>query len=139
MMDEEKKAAYKIVFDDLCKIETFTGKYDAEYGSNKFMFGINTVMCYIAINISKECYTEFDDLFFKNMIESERKVKGLRTEEYKPLEKWRCVEDANYAGGGYWECPSCKDRFSFKGFNMLNHMLYCPKCGSRVEVEEDEL
>lgn len=56
-------------------------------------------------------------------------------EEHKPLEKWECVEDDNYAGGGYWECPSCKDRFSFRGFNMLNHMPYCPKCGDRVKTE----
>lgn len=51
------------------------------------------------------------------------------------VEKWECVEDDNYAGGGYWECPSCKTRFSFRGFNMLNDMPYCPRCGNRVKTE----
>ena len=59
------------------------------------------------------------------------------TKEHKSIEKWLCVEDDNYAGGGYWECPLCKNRFSFRGFNLLNDMPYCPRCGSRVEVEND--
>lgn len=56
-------------------------------------------------------------------------------ENHASVEKWECVEDDNYAGGGYWECPSCKNRFSFKGFNMLNDMPYCPRCGNRVKTE----
>lgn len=56
---------------------------------------------------------------------------------HTPVEEWSCIEDDNYAGGGYWECPSCKNRFSFKGFNMLNHMPYCPKCGNRVKTESE--
>lgn len=51
------------------------------------------------------------------------------------LKHWGCVKDDNYSGGGYWECPKCKDRFSFQGFNLLNDMPYCPRCGSRVKTE----
>ena len=54
---------------------------------------------------------------------------------HTPVEKWECVEDDNYSGGGYWECPSCKTRISFKGFDMLNDMPYCPRCGDRVKTE----
>lgn len=61
--------------------------------------------------------------------------RGGGVDEHTPVEKWECVEDDNYAGGGYWECPSCKTRFSFRGFNMLNDMPYCPRCGNRVKTE----
>jgi hypothetical protein len=54
---------------------------------------------------------------------------------HTPVEKWECVEDDNYAGGGYWECPLCKYRFSFLGFNMLNDTSHCPECGGRVKTE----
>lgn len=57
--------------------------------------------------------------------------------EEQPKGHWACIEDDNYAGGGYWECPSCKDRFSFQGFNLLNDMPYCPKCGGRVKTESE--
>ena len=55
----------------------------------------------------------------------------------EPMDHWTCIEDNNYAGGGYWECPSCKDRFSFQGFNLLNDMPYCPRCGNRVKTESE--
>lgn len=76
MIDEEKKAAYKIVFDDLCNIGLFTGKYDGANGNEHFMYGVSTVMEFIAMGISEDCYNKFDDSFIKNMLESERKVRG---------------------------------------------------------------
>ena len=67
---------------------------------------------------------------------------GEPISNYKEITKaikrnWTCIEDNNYAGGGYWECPSCKDRFSFQGFNLLNDMPYCPRCGNRVKTESE--
>lgn len=53
------------------------------------------------------------------------------------LEKWGCVEDDDYAGGGYWECPLCRAHLSFKAFSILNDMPFCPACGGRVKTEID--
>jgi hypothetical protein len=76
MADEEKKVAYKIVFDDLCKIGLFTGKYDAANGNEHYMYGVSVVMEFIAMGISDECHNKFDELFIKNMLESENKAKS---------------------------------------------------------------
>lgn len=60
---------------------------------------------------------------------------GNTFEKEQSTDYWSCIEDDNYAGGGYWKCPSCAYRFSFQGFNLLNDMPYCPRCGNRVKTE----
>lgn len=69
-----KKEAFEIVFDNLTKVDLFMGKYDAEYGSENLMYGISTVMEYIAYNIGEEVYQSFENEFIKNMIKSENKA-----------------------------------------------------------------
>lgn len=49
--------------------------------------------------------------------------------------KWIPVEDADYSGGGYWMCSKCSHRFSFGGFNLLNHYGVCPNCGYPMKKE----
>ena len=70
-----KAEAYKIVFDDLCKYNMFVGIYDAKNGDDHFMFGISTVMEAIANTISEEEGDNFINKFYRNMDESEKKVK----------------------------------------------------------------
>lgn len=76
----DKKEAYKIVLEDITeKGGFFTGKYDAVHGSEKFMYGILTVMDLIAYGAGT--MNEFDNLFLKNMQESEAEALDELLEE----------------------------------------------------------
>lgn len=68
------KAAYHLVYDDIVTSgpKMFRGHYDAKNGNNSFMYGICTVMEYIADKANPEVYDEFSTLFVKNMNESEK-------------------------------------------------------------------
>lgn len=68
--------AYRIVFNDILNNDCglMVGKYDARNGSKEFMYGISTVMEWIAYRVSEVDGDEFSDLFIKNMIESEKGV-----------------------------------------------------------------
>lgn len=58
---------YKIVLEDLRQVPMFTGKYDAKNGNEHFMFGILTVMEYIADKAGNKGYV---DMFIDNMNKS---------------------------------------------------------------------
>ena len=64
---------YKIVLEDLKQVSLFTGKYDAKNGNEHFMFGILTVMEYIADKAENQKYT---DMFIDNMNKSKYGVKA---------------------------------------------------------------
>lgn len=69
-----KSEAYKIVFEDLTREDgcsLFRGIYDAENGNASYMHGVSFVIGYIARQISMETYSDFSDMFFANMVESE--------------------------------------------------------------------
>lgn len=72
----KKSKAYKIVYDDLMKINLFKGIYDAKNGKKEFMHGIATVMECIALGVSDECYDMFQNEWTKNIIASEEKANG---------------------------------------------------------------
>lgn len=64
--------AYRIVFNDMmnsgCGI--LVGEYDAKNGSEKYMYGVSTVMEWIAYRVNEETGYDFSDLFTKNLIKS---------------------------------------------------------------------
>lgn len=62
------------LFDKMTKCDLFIGKYDAENGNRHFMFGVASVMEYIANEISEETLVKFTDEFHGNMIDSENKI-----------------------------------------------------------------
>ena len=62
------------LFEKMQNIDLFIGKYDAKNGNKKFMYGIGTVMEFIANEISEETYEKFYDKFLKNLIDSESKI-----------------------------------------------------------------
>ena len=68
--------AYKMVYEDMIQSECglLVGNYDAANGKKLFMYGISTVMEWIAYRVSKEEGDAFSDVFIKNMIDSEKKV-----------------------------------------------------------------
>lgn len=69
-----KQEAYKIVFHDLIDNGScmFTGIYDGKNGSKEFMYGIETVMEYIADKSSEEDYLKFCEDFINNMVRSQQ-------------------------------------------------------------------
>jgi hypothetical protein len=68
--------AYKMVYEDMLQSECglLVGNYDAVNGGKQFMYGISTVMEWIAYRVSEEEYNAFSDVFIKNMLDSERKA-----------------------------------------------------------------
>ena len=75
-MADTTREAYRIVLNDILNngCGMFIGKYDAKNGSDKFMYGIQAVMEYIAYSICDEQGDDFSNFFTKNMVDSEKKV-----------------------------------------------------------------
>lgn len=75
-MTNTVKDAYRIVFNDMMNSECglLVGKYDAKNSNKDFMYGINTVMEWIAYRVSEKHGEEFSAMFFDNMIDSQEKV-----------------------------------------------------------------
>ena len=70
--------AYRIVFNDMMNsgCGLLIGKYDAKNGNEKYMFGVDTVMEWIAYKVSEAQGDDFSELFTKNMVESQKKARG---------------------------------------------------------------
>lgn len=70
--------AYRIVFNDMMNsgCGLLVGKYDAKNGNEKYMFGVDTVMEWIAYKVSEAQGNDFSELFTKNMVESQKKARG---------------------------------------------------------------
>ena len=70
--------AYRIVFNDMMNsgCGLLVGKYDAKNGNEKYMFGVDTVMEWIAYKVSEVQGDNFSELFTKNMVESQKKARG---------------------------------------------------------------
>ena len=60
----------KRIFNKMRDVELFFGKYDATNGKKEFMYGISTVMEYLALEVSEEFYEEYQEEFLKNLEKS---------------------------------------------------------------------
>ena len=69
----DKSKAYAIVLNDILEkgCGPMVGKYDAVHGDKPFMYGVASVMEYIAYNVNGDIGREFEELFLENMIKSE--------------------------------------------------------------------
>ena len=67
---EEKQTIQKVV-EHMSECGLFCGRYDAKHGSKKFMYGVSTVMEYLAYLVSEEFGEQIDSEFLKNMKKSE--------------------------------------------------------------------
>ena len=74
--DKTLKAAYHLVYDDIVLKgpKLFKGCYDTKHGNNSFMYGICTVMEFIADKVSPEVYDKFSTDFVANMNKSEERA-----------------------------------------------------------------
>lgn len=70
-MDNTLQNAYKIVYNDILeKGGLFTGNFDSKNGSKNFMYGICTVMEFIAYNASEQDYNDFGEIWLENFTKS---------------------------------------------------------------------
>ena len=67
-----KQEAYKIVYNDILNrdIKLFLGRFDAKNGKPEFMYGISTVMGFIAYESSEKDYDDFQKIWFENFLKS---------------------------------------------------------------------
>lgn len=80
------------LFNKMRECKLFNGVYDARgKDSEDYMYGIISVMEYIAYSISDECGDEFSTTFINNMLESERKAELIKKAKKKKgwWNRWR--------------------------------------------------
>lgn len=59
---------------DMMERPLFRGEYDAKNGSEYFMYGIATVMEYLASCVDDTFYQSVSDRFTRNMVKSQEKI-----------------------------------------------------------------
>ena len=63
--------AYKLVYNDMVKCGgLFVGQFDAKNGNKEFMYGIGTIMEFIALNAGEEIYDDFEKIWSENFEKS---------------------------------------------------------------------
>lgn len=72
------------VYKELSECPMFMGRFDAKNGDDDFMYGIATVMEYIACKASDETLLEFQNTFFKNF---EKSVDNAKIKQYNSFIK----------------------------------------------------
>lgn len=65
---------------EMMECPMFRGEYDAKHGNESFMYGISTVMEYLASRVGDAFYQDVSDVFVRNMVKSQKKFQ-------KPLDK----------------------------------------------------
>lgn len=69
-----EKETLKDIIEEMKECGMFVGRYDAKNGKSEFMYGISTVMEYLAYRVSDEYGDEFSNTFTQNLIISEQKA-----------------------------------------------------------------
>ena len=79
-MDKALRKAYEMVLNDIVNsgCGLMVGKYDAKNGNEYFMYGISTVIEWIAYKVDDEVGEEFSNIFTQNMIISEQLAEGIK-------------------------------------------------------------
>lgn len=94
-----EKEMLKDIIEEMRECKMFEGHYDAKNGQPEFMYGISTVMEYLAYMVSDEYGNSFSDTFVQNLIISEQKAKGIKC--YKCSELSGCYKGRH---GGKKNC-----------------------------------
>lgn len=76
-LNTNEKEMLKGIIEEMRECKMFNGIYNAKNGSAQFMYGISTVMEYLAYRVSDEYGDSFSDTFVNNLIASEQKVEEV--------------------------------------------------------------
>ena len=71
---EEKAVLKKILSDTMEGCAVFRGEYDAKNGKEDFMYGVGSLLEYLAYSVSNHFGKKVENKFIKNMIKSEKKT-----------------------------------------------------------------
>lgn len=70
--------AYELVLKDIIEsdIDLFIGKFDAKNGDKHYMYGIHTVLSFIAYKVGEQQGDNFDRFFIQNLVNSDTERKN---------------------------------------------------------------
>lgn len=72
-LNDNEKAVVKKVIETIMQNEgLFAGNYDAVNGNPDFMYGISSLLEYLAYAVDENFGLEIDNAFLKNMLKSEK-------------------------------------------------------------------
>lgn len=71
--ENEKQTMRKVIETIIQRDGLFAGNYDAENGNSDFMYGISSLLEYLAYSVDTDFGNEVEDIFAENMLKSEKK------------------------------------------------------------------
>lgn len=78
--ENEKQTIRKVIETIIQSDGLFAGSYDAENGNSDFMYGISSLLEYLAYAVDADLGNEVEDIFTENMLKSEKSLdKPLKT------------------------------------------------------------
>ena len=78
--ENEKQTMRNIIETIMQNGGLFAGNYDAVNGSPEFMYGISSLLEYLAYSVDADLGNEVEDIFAENMLKSEKSLdKPLKT------------------------------------------------------------
>ena len=78
--ENEKQTMRKVIETIIQSNGLFAGNYDAENGNSDFMYGISSLLEYLAYSVDADLGNEVEDIFGENMLKSEKSLdKPLKT------------------------------------------------------------
>ena len=99
-LNANEKEMLKDIIEEMRECEMFEGRYDAKNGQPEFMYGISTVMEYLAYMVSDEYGNSFSDTFVQNLIISEQEAKDIKC--------YKCTKLSGCYKGNYGGKKNCK-------------------------------
>lgn len=72
--ENEKQTMQKVIETIIQSDGLFAGNYDAENGNSDFMYGISSLLEYLAYAVDADLGNEVEDIFVENMLKSEKSL-----------------------------------------------------------------
>lgn len=72
--ENEKQTMRKVIETIIQRDGLFAGNYDAENGNSDFMYGISSLLEYLAYSVDADLGNEVEDIFAENMLKSEKSL-----------------------------------------------------------------
>lgn len=78
----------------------------------------------------------YNDIYWDDVIE---RLDVQPTVDAAPVKHGRWIENEGFDGDCYYTCSVCKcDWTTIDGTPTENNMRYCPECGAKMDLEEQD-
>ena len=68
-----------------------------------------------------------------------KRINAQPTVDAAPVKHGRWIEKEGFDGDSYYTCSSCGcDWTTIDGTPVQNNMRYCPECGAKMDLEEQD-